>query len=100
MPINLSHPLEKQSFLAIVGVVVAVILLLIAGNFYGRFLKTQVASPATTYSVSGNLKTDALDLGQYTIWFTGRDAKGSADASTIFNITSDAYSGGTLPPPY
>lgn len=87
MPLNLSHPAEKQSLLAIIGVVVAVVLLLILGNFYGRFLKTQVAGPATTYSETGNLNTSTLEPGVYTLKFNGRDANGSAEASTTFEIT-------------
>lgn len=82
---TLSQLSQKQRFLVIIGVVILIVLLAIVGSMYGRFLKTQVVNPAT-YSASGELKTDTLGAGTYTLQFTGRDATSSAEASTTFAI--------------
>ncbi|OGY35255.1 MAG: hypothetical protein A3D99_01130 [Candidatus Andersenbacteria bacterium RIFCSPHIGHO2_12_FULL_45_11] len=93
MPISLSHPSQKQSLLAIIGVVVAVILLLLLGNMYGRFLKTQVAPPAESYSASGSIKASVFqDPGTYTLRFSGQtqNAESSADVVTTFQVIASS----------
>lgn len=91
MSINLSHPSQKQSLLAIIGIGIAVVLLLVLGGVYGRFLKTQVAAPQQGYVASGNLLTAGLEPGSYVLKFVGRDAAGgSASATTTFGILASA----------
>lgn len=87
MSLNLSHPSQKQSLLAVVGICIAVVLLLVLASVYGRFLKTSVVPSATQYSATGNLKTDTLEPGTYTLKFTGREAGSSASHSLQFEIT-------------
>jgi hypothetical protein len=71
----------------IVGGVLLLIVLLVMGGLYGSFLKTTVAPGSTNYEKSGELKTQELEPGTYTLNFSGRDNKGgSVNASTSFDI--------------
>ncbi len=88
MSLTTFHPSKKQLVLIVIAVIVAFIILLLIGNFYGTFLKTQVAAPSTTYSAAGDLKTETLDPGVYTLQFTGRNASTSVNSSTTFEVTS------------
>lgn len=80
---------RNQIIFASVGLVLVVALVVILGNVYGRFLKTQVNAPAQQYNVAGDLKTNTLDAGQYSLVFEGRDGSGSqVTASTAFEVLS------------
>lgn len=87
MPISLSHPSQKQSLLAIIGIGIAVVLLLVLGGVYGRFLKTQVASSDRNFIEDTALRTDTLDPGVYTLRLRAEnDSRVFAQASTTFEI--------------
>ncbi len=87
MPITLSHPSQKQSLLVIIGVGIAVVLLLVLGSVYGRFLKTQVASSDRDFTEDTALKTENLDPGVYTLRLRAEnDSRIFAQASTTFEI--------------
>lgn len=97
MSLNLSNPSQKQTLLAIVGIVVLVVILAIVGSMYGRFLKTQVAPGGTTYSATGNLKADVLEPGTYTLKFTGRDVETVTSQAMRFGITTGSMSATPTP---
>lgn len=87
MPISLSHPSQKQTLLTIIGVGIAIVLLLVLGSVYGRFLKTQVASSDRNFTEDTALKTDSLDPGIYTLKLRAEnDSHTFAEASTTFEI--------------
>ncbi len=89
MSLSTSNLTRNQIILASVGLVLVVALVVILGNVYGRFLKTQVNAPAQQYTVAGDLNTQALGVGQYSLVFEGRDGSGSqASASTAFEVVS------------
>ncbi len=87
MSLNLSRLSKKQSLFIMIGIVITIVLLLLLGNMYGRFIKIQVAS-LPQYFATGYLKTDTLDPGMYTLKFTAQNATMSVDTSTTFQIAS------------
>ena len=89
MPINFSELSQKQIVLSVVGVLVACILLVLLGNMYGGFLKTQVAAPGSN-SVSGSIKGDIVrEDGTHTLQFTGMDSAGKPiELKTDFNVVA------------
>lgn len=96
MTLNLSNPSQKQTFLAIIGIVVLVVILAIVGSMYGKFLKTQVASSERNFVEDTALITDTLDPGVYTLRLRAEnDSRSFAQTSTTFEIV-----GNTTPPPY
>lgn len=89
MSMSFANLTQKQIILAVISILVVCILLVLLGNMYGGFLKTQVAAPTSSdYSASGSIKSTALqNPGTYTLQFHGEDATGSkVDASSAFEI--------------
>lgn len=88
MSISLSRKSKKQTVLIVGSIVVAIVIFALFGNVYWQYLKTEVFSLDETYSLSGTLKTDSLDPGQYTLQFNGRRADHSVNTSTTFEIVA------------
>lgn len=90
MSMHFANLTQKQIILAVISILVVCILLVLLGNMYGGFLKTQVVAPSSPdYSANGSIKSTALqNPGTYTLQFHGEDATGSkVDASTVFEIS-------------
>ena len=77
MSFSTPNLMRNQIILASVGLVLIVALVVILGNVYGRFLKTQVNAPDAQYVASGELKTDNLDPDKYSLVFEGHDGSGA-----------------------
>ncbi len=89
MPFSTPNLTRNQIIFASVGLILLVAVVVILGNVYGRFLKTQVNAPATQYSASGELETASLEAGQYSLVFEGRDGSGSSvTATSAFEVVA------------
>ncbi|MDA1169134.1 MAG: hypothetical protein O3A36_02240 [bacterium] len=88
MSINFANLTQKQIILGIISILVVCILLVLLGNMYGGFLKSQVAPFSSDYSANGSIKSNAVqDTGAYTLKFQGQNATGAqVEASTVFEV--------------
>lgn len=89
MSMQIANLTQKQIIISVISILVVCIILVLLGNMYGGFLKSQVAVPTgTNYNASGSVKSSVFqDTGAYTLQFQGQDAAGAqVEASTVFEI--------------
>lgn len=94
MSIDLS---QKKPILAIIGVVIAVIVLALIATRYGSLIKTSADIPTQDVLTSGSVQTDTLEPDTYTLQFTGSNGTTSVDASTTFQVTAPALTATPTP---
>ena len=93
----ISHPLEKQNRLVVIGVVVASIVVLALVIQYSSFLKTSLPLTDTPeVLVGGQLKPNLLTLGEHVLEFRAKTKDGSnVSATTSFRVESLNGGGGS-----